>query len=306
MNFFDLVTLQLMMFILMLVGAFLRRKEIIKESDKILLTNLLINVILPCNIIASFSKELSIEVVQGGIIILVISILIEVFSIGLSYLIYNKVPSEKKKVLQYGTICSNAGFIGNPVVEGVYGLEGVLYASIYLIPQRIVMWSFGIAFFTESPDIKSLIKKVLLHPCIIAVEIGCIIMVTGITIPSVLGKSIMSLSDCTTGISMILIGAILAEANILTRISKTLLSFTFVRLILIPAVVLGVCLMFDIPQMIVGISVLLAAMPAGSTTAILASKYNGDTKFATQCVVFTTILSMVFVPIWCLIINGVY
>lgn len=35
----------------------------------------------------------------------------------------------KKKVLQYATICSNAGFMGNPIIEGIYGQEGLLYAS---------------------------------------------------------------------------------------------------------------------------------------------------------------------------------
>ena len=45
------------------------------------------------------------------------------------------------KCLQYGTICSNAGFLGNPIAEGIYGAEGLVLASVYLIPQRIMMWS---------------------------------------------------------------------------------------------------------------------------------------------------------------------
>ena len=51
-----------------------------------------------------------------------------------------------------------------------------------------------------------------------------------------------------------------------------------------------------------GVSVVLAGMPAASVTAILASKYEGDETFATQCVVFTTILSMATIPLWCLIL----
>ena len=81
-------------------------------------------------------------------------------------------------VLQYATVCSNAGFLGNPVAEGLYGSIGLLYASVYLIPQRIVMWSAGISYFTESPSRKEVVKKVLTHPCIVAVEIGIVLMVT--------------------------------------------------------------------------------------------------------------------------------
>ena len=43
-----------------------------------------------------------------------------------------------RKVMQYATVASNAGFLGNPVAEGVFGSVGLALASVYLIPQRIV------------------------------------------------------------------------------------------------------------------------------------------------------------------------
>ena len=42
-------------------------------------------------------------------------------------------------MLQYCTLVSNGGFLGNPVAEGVYGDMGLLYASLFLIPMRVVM-----------------------------------------------------------------------------------------------------------------------------------------------------------------------
>ena len=53
-------------------------------------------------------------------------------------------------------------------------------------------------------------------------------------------------------------------------------------------------------DLVTGVSVVLAAMPAASTTAIIASKYKKDEKFATRCVVSSTLLSLVTVPVWCL------
>ena len=76
-----------------------------------------------------------------------------------------------------------------------------------------------------------------------------------------------------------------------------------VRLILIPALVWVGCLLFHIDTLVMGISVVLAAMPAASTTAILAAKYGGDEVFATKCVVFTTLLSMVSAPVWCMVLQ---
>ena len=88
-------------------------------------------------------------------------------------------PEGRYKCLQYGTICSNAGFLGNPIAEGIYGTEGLVLASVYLIPQRIMMWSSGLAVFSGTSDKMKTLKKVVTHPCILACVLGIILMVTG-------------------------------------------------------------------------------------------------------------------------------
>lgn len=306
MDFTKLLNLQIMMFLMMATGVFLRKKNIITLEGKKVLTDLVIDLILPCNIIASFCIEFSPEILKRCGQVFVISCLIEVVCTFLATHIYKKFPKGKRMVLQYGTICSNAGFLGNPLTEGIYGSMGLLYASIYLIPQRIIMWSAGVSFFTESPDKKTLVKKVVTHPCIVACMIGIIVMGLQITLPDFLFDTINNIGKCTTAITMILIGAILSEADLKTMVTKTTAAFSLLRLIIIPLMVFAGCLLTWMPMLVTGVSVVLAAMPAGTTTAILAVKYNGDEEFATKCVVLTTLLSMIMVPIWCLVIQAAY
>lgn len=306
MDFTKLLNLQIMMFLMMATGVFLRKKNIITLEGKKVLTDLVIDLILPCNIIASFCIEFSSEILKRCGQVFVISCLIEVVCTFLATHIYKKFPKGKRMVLQYGTICSNAGFLGNPLTEGIYGSMGLLYASIYLIPQRIIMWSAGVSFFTESPDKKTLVKKVVTHPCIVACMIGIIVMGLQITLPDFLFDTINNIGKCTTAITMILIGAILSEADLKTMVTKTTAAFSLLRLIIIPLMVFAGCLLTRMSMLVTGVSVVLAAMPAGTTTAILAVKYNGDEEFATKCVVLTTLLSMIMVPIWCLVIQAAY
>lgn len=306
MDFTKLLNLQIMMFLMMATGVFLRKKNIITLEGKKVLTDLVIDLILPCNIIASFCIEFSPEILKRCGQVFVISCLIEVVCTFLATHIYKKFPKGKRMVLQYGTICSNAGFLGNPLTEGIYGSMGLLYASIYLIPQRIIMWSAGVSFFTESPDKKTLVKKVVTHPCIVACMIGIIVMGLQITLPDFLFDTINNIGKCTTAITMILIGAILSEADLKTMVTKTTAAFSLLRLIIIPLMAFAGCLLTRMPMLVTGVSVVLAAMPAGTTTAILAVKYNGDEEFATKCVVLTTLLSMIMVPIWCLVIQAAY
>ena len=131
-----LLELQLMMFLIMGCGILLRKKNILPKEGKKILTDLVIYLILPCNIITSFSISMSRELLISGLQILVVSLLLQLLCMFISGTCYQNVPKSKRMILQYGTVCSNAGFLGNPVAEGLYGSLGLLYASIYLIPQK--------------------------------------------------------------------------------------------------------------------------------------------------------------------------
>jgi predicted permease len=300
MNYNSLINLQGMLFLLVGAGIILRKKGILHEEAKAVLTDLVIYFILPCNIISSFLIEFNRKVLMKFAIILVIASLIQVVCLILANSLYRKEPGGRKKVLQYGTVCSNAGFMGNPIAEGVYGAQGLMFASIFLIPQRIVMWSAGVSYFTESPDRKTVVKKVLTHPCIIAVYIGVFFLVTQLKMPEFLENTIRGVGGCTTTVSMVLIGTILAEVKLKSILDWGIVKYTVIRLFLIPFMVYIACRLFSIDPMLSGVSVLLAGMPAGSTTAILAAKYEGDYIFATKCVVVTTLLSLVTIPLWCI------
>ena len=52
-----------------------------------------------------------------------------------------------------------------------------------------------------------------------------------------------------------------------------------------------------------GVSVLMTGMPAGATAAILAARYESDAEFATKCVVLSTLLSMITLPVWAHIVG---
>lgn len=300
MDYSSLMNLQGMLFLLVAAGIILRKQGILHEEAKAVLTDLVIYLILPCNIISSFLIEFNITVLKKFAVILVIATLIQVVCLFLANVLYNKEEEGRKKVLQYGTVCSNAGFMGNPIAEGVYGAQGLMFASIFLIPQRIVMWSAGVSYFTESPDRKTIVKKVMAHPCIIAVYIGMFFLITQIQMPLFLENTIRGVGGCTTTVSMVLIGTILAEVKLKSILDWGIVKYTVIRLFFIPLLVFLSCRLFSVDPMLLGVSVLLAGMPAGSTTAILAAKYGGDYIFATKCVVVTTLLSLVTIPLWCM------
>lgn len=297
-----LLDLQFTMFIMIAVGMLLKKIKIIGTEGQKNFTDLVIYVVLPCNIVKSFLVEFNYKIFITFAGVLAISVVIQLLCSLLGRVLYNNMELPKKKCLQYATICSNAGFLGNPIAEGVFGTMGLTLASIYLIPQRIVMWSAGISIFTESPNKKTLFKKVITHPCIVACILGIILMITQLQLPSFLTTSIQSISNCNTALSMMVIGMILADIDIKNLIDAKVIYFTVIRLLIIPVIVYIPCRLLQLDSLVTGVCVLLAAMPAGATTSILASKYNGDAAFATKCVIFSTLASLISTPIWSIIL----
>lgn len=80
----------------------------------------------------------------------------------------------------YGAVCTNAAFLGNAITEGIFGAKGLMLTSIFLIPQRMAMWSVGVSYFMQGAGAapttpeekrahrKAVILKTIWHPCIVA------------------------------------------------------------------------------------------------------------------------------------------
>lgn len=303
MDFSGLFEMQGMLFLVMILGLMLRRKGIVQESGKSLLTDLVINVTLPASILKSFQMEFNRQILSSCLVICVVAVLIQIGSYLLGMILYPGFPDNRKKVLQYATICSNAGILGNPIAEGIFGGLGLLYASIYVIPQRVFMWSVGLTYFTEAPDKKTLVRKVLSHPCIVSVLIGFVLMVWQIPLPGFFKLTVRTVANANTFLAMMLVGTILAEVPVRELPNKATIYYSFVRLVLVPLLVLAGCRLGQVDSLVTGVSVVLSGMPAASVTAVMASKYGKDEIFATKCVVLTTLLSMLTVPVWCIFLG---
>lgn len=294
----NMLNMQLMMFLLVGIGFLIRKIGIVNTEGRKNMIDLCIYLTLPFNVLHSFLREWDWNLFISCGIILLLSAGYNAISVLFSAVFYKKADPKKQKPLKYGTIVSNSGFLGNPVVEGIYGTNGLLYASLFMLPVRIVMWSIGVSVFMKDRK-ENLLKKILTHPCIVAIYVGVIIMISGIQFPTFVENTITGISNCNTPLSMMLVGMMLAEVQPKGLIDKTMVFYTAVRLVIIPAVVFVITAFLPIDSMLRGITVILAGMPAPITTALLSAKYGGDEEYATGMIFLTTILSLVTLPLWC-------
>ncbi len=303
MDIVRLGNLQLSLFLMILIGLVLRKKNIIDEPGKRCLTDVVVNIIIPCNIIKSCLMPFEGNIFVTCSRILAAGAILQLIFMGLNHFLFNRYPDTRKKVLQYGTLVSNSGFLGYPVAEGVYGSLGLFYASVFLIPLRMVMWSVGTSYFMASHmSRRQVLQKVLTHPCLIGVYIGILIMVTQVHLPGFLTMTIKYIGSCNAAIPMFIIGTILADVPFLTIFNRDSFLYSILRLLLLPALAWGVSAALHLDAVATGIAVLMTGMPAGATTAIFAARYGSDAPFATNLTVLSTVLSMFTILFWCAVL----
>ncbi|MDR1585974.1 MAG: AEC family transporter [Treponema sp.] len=295
----NIINTQLLLLSLIIIGVIIAKTGIVDKHGASMLGELVLNLLLPCNILSSFISA------EGRImslaLVFVISACLTLGSYFLGkFLLYRFMEPEQTKVLCYSTLMSNAAFLGNPVVESIYGLSGLVYASVFLMPLRICMWTLGLALFTGKGGG---IRKVVLHPCLIATYIGLVFMFGRIGVPVFIDRLIFTVGDCTTAFSMIVVGHVLAQVNLRNIITKTVFYYSFIRLLFIPLVLMITLLLCRVDPLIAGVSVALAGMPAPSTVSILANKYGGDSELASKIILVSVLLSMLTVPAWTIAVS---
>lgn len=299
--FSQMIQLQLNLFFLILIGIIMKKIGVISEAGKKCLSDLTVNLILPCNIIQSFREDIPIsaDFFDNCVTVFAISLGIQTFSILVGHFFFLRCERDKKTIFTYGLIVSNSSFIGIPVIDSLYGALGVLYTSIFQIPVRVTMWSSGLALFTDVNK-KDAYKKLLKHPCIVAIVIGMLFMLIPVDLPGFIDNTLTEISKCMVPISMIVIGAMLEESRVQQFFDLSVLYFSLIRLIVYPLLTLGILAALQVDVLVMDVTVLLSAMPMAGTTAILADKYNKDSRLASQVIFVSTFLSIITLPLFSL------
>lgn len=301
-----MINLQIEIFLLIIVGLILSKTGLMSSSTRKQLTKIVLTIVLPCSIIQSFEIDVDSDLLVSCLMVFLVSILAQFVYWIFNLFLWKNQTQDRRINLKYGTMVSNAGFMGMPLAQGVFGDIGLLYASIFLIPQRVCMWSYGLSLYTISRK-QDLIKNVLFHPCIIAIFIGIILMICrmfGFALPKAIDDTIGAIASCNTALSMIVIGGILSDVNIHDVFDKITLFYSMIRLVILPLVLLVIVRIINIETLVSNVCVLLSGMPAASTTAMLAQTYDKDPAFSSKMVFVSTFISLITLPLLSVLLKG--
>ncbi|MBF0593385.1 MAG: AEC family transporter [Candidatus Omnitrophica bacterium] len=293
----------LILFMIMAAGFYARRTGMIDAAVNRGLAELLLNITLPLMILSSFNVPFDDRMMTIGIKIFLCSVVFHAGSFLLSGVLSRGFSGDIRNVLRFSAIFSNCAFMGYPVLQSVYGKPGVFYGSIFTVPFIIALWTVGVFIFRGKEEGFSW-RKVVFNPGILAVIAGITMFVLSWHLPSPVARACDLLGSTTTPLSMILIGAMLAEMRTRELIGGAAVYYAaFVRLILIPGLAFAVLCLLGFHGTLVGICVISLAMPVAANTAAFAEKFRSDSLFASRCVFVSTLLSVLTIPVFIMLIQ---
>ncbi len=282
-----------------IIGVYGNKKGIITEETQKGLIEILLNITLPLMIVSSFSFSFHESIMNNIIKAFIYSFICFIIAIPLCHMLFKKVKSEgKRRVLQFSSVFSNCGFIGFPIVNMVFGSEGVIYASIFNLFFTIFLWTYGVILYSDSKE-KNDIKRILLNPSMISVYIGLPILIFNINIPQIILYPTNMVGSMTTPISMIVIGGVLSKVDFRKMLKDGSIYYgALVKLALLPLTVLILGSILKDNTIVVKTLVLVQAMPVATTTTIFAEKFNMEKEYSAIIVLVTTLISLLTLPFW--------
>ena len=295
----------LILFIIIVLGYILRKREVITEEVASGFSSLLIKITMPVLIIDSILKiELNQEVIKNLAIFTLVGFLSYLFLIILATLVTGKLKLQQdtKEIFKFLLIFPNVGYMGIPVVSSIYPAEAVVYTIINNIIYNIYVWTYGIQIFSSDRKSKFEWKK-LINQGTIALAVGFFLLITRLPLGPLRG-AITNVGGMTFPISMLVIGSSLINIKNFDFLKDKYLYYqVFFKLFLIPLLGLLILQPLNLPKMIRDISVIMLAMPCGANAVIFAEKYNSDKLFASKAVFLSTLLSLFTIPLIIFLLN---
>ncbi|WP_418376427.1 AEC family transporter [Agathobaculum sp.] len=284
----------IIMFALMLLGLLLSRRGMITEQGSRDLSNVLLYAVIPCVILRSYMSEFSTEKLRAMGLSALIAVIAFAASIAVAYL----TCGTRHRIENFAVAFGNAGFIGIPLVTAVFGPEAAFYVVSFSTFANLLQWTYGIVIISGKKETMNL-RMVFVNPVFISMVIGIALFVLQPALPTVVTGTIGYIADGNTVLAMIILGYYLSKVQLRGLFADVrLYLFSALRLLVVPAVTILVFLPFPFARgEITLITLIAAATPIASSTAIFAQKFDQDYRRAVSYVCLSTILSVATLPL---------
>lgn len=296
----------ILLFVCLIIGIVLKKSKIIPDNFHTSLNAFVINISLSAFSLYYISK---IEL-NSSVIYPVLVVWIGIFAAILFFAGLGKIFGWKSSLIGALIMCAgfgNTSFVGIPLIQAMYGEEGLKTVMLVDQPGFVALSTVGILVANFYSGIKdSLLKhlsKILKFPPFIAFVIALLLNVFSIEIPKDFDEVLMKLGTTTVPLALVSVGSQMQWEKIEKKEGFHLFIGLLFKLVLLPLLILVIYkYIFHQSGDVIDICILEAAMAPMITAAIIASAHDLEPKFCNLMVAVGIPLSILTVGIWHLLL----
>jgi predicted permease len=288
------------MFLLIAVGFLFYKIKMIDDKGRQTIADVVVYIANPAVLFAAFQNDdngLYFDERLAGLgYALLLSFIALVVACAVAFaLIRGRGEGKKKAAIErLALFATNSGFMGIPLVSGIFGEEGVFYLAAFIAVNSIAVFSVGVVMMQGGGFKPAQILHTIRSPAIIGIVLGFVVFITRLELPALVLEPIGFAANMTTPLAMLTAGATMASVDFRAMIRKfRILYICLLRLFIIPLLTYAAFLLVPASPIVIGPVLAAAACPSATMCVILAVKYNNDSVYASELFAATTLLSMV-------------
>ena len=289
------------LFIVVIVSFAATKLKLVSENFTKGFSTFIICVAQPFMIVDSLSHvEFSLENLKRGFTVTGLGFISLAICAAVGFIATKPFRNEDdRKIGTFALVFANTGFMGIPVLKALFGDIGAFYGAFFMITFQVVLWTYGMILLGRGrDDIKvkplNLIFNYGTVPCII----GIILYVLPFDLPTPVSSAVSMLGSLCAPGSMIIVGSILASIPLRELfLDGKAYDICAVRLIALPALICGICVLCRLPEETVYLFTTLTALPCATNSAMYAQTYDISPGLAAKSASLTTLLSVLTVPL---------
>ncbi len=285
------------MLLLMLVGVLCYKAKIISSTSNKELSKFVLQVVNPVMIFMSYQTEIHADLVKNLLITFGLSVISFIITIIAVCILIRKKKGRETEIERFSAIYSNCAFMGMPLANAMFGMEGVFYLTAFITIFNLFVWTHGIVLLTGEKDFRQIIK-VFYSPTIIAIFLGLIAFFTQIKLPELPANVLGYISSLNTPLAMVVSGISMAETDVFKMIKKPdVYRVCLIKLIILP-VILSVLLVFlPVDEKVRLIVLVAASAPPAATCTLQCLRYGKNYLYSSEIFTSGTILSIITLPV---------
>jgi predicted permease len=307
----------LMMFTFILIGYILRKAKVLPEASVTTMSKLETFVFVPSLTLSNWMENCTVSTLKENYIHILYGLAIVLFSLFVAYplsklFVRNYRESleldYKRNLYKYAFTFGNFGFVGNFIVLGVWGSEGLFKYLMFTLCISLICGSWGLLVLipkekSEAFSLKSILKRMITPP-IVALFIG---LMAGLFnakayIPNFFLDVLSKSSSCMGPVAMLLAGFVIGGYEFRNLLSdKKVYLAAILRLTVLPAIIVLILKMLNTREDIITYALICFGTPLGLNTIIYPGSFGGETRAGASMVMISHVLSVITIPIMYLI-----